>query len=257
MALLGSNTTRPFFALFLVATGCFLLFLRTGSTSYARADLLTSTPDHPNFDFDSPGAVHLAAFEEEEEMREEEVVDVHVNEEETGGDEGEGESLDGDSEGVVDSDEELEEDVLEDDIEQYPLQLHPSLRHSSAPESTLARPFLPFTCEPCSTLSSSHPAPPTCAKYRHAQSAPPSSPFHPSILDRSVLFPGTGDEVRRVLKRATKSSLYGARRAREGAETSTTKFQDEDPFRILVLGGSGAFGEEKGRWRREADFVRL
>lgn len=142
--------------------------------------------------------------------------------------------------GELSEEEDLADDLLEDDaLGSGPTRLHPSLRHSNT-QTSLAHPFLPFTCEPCSNLSPSHPAPPTCAKYSRPTGSP-ASPFNPAILDRAALFPGSGSEVRRVLKRAIKSSLYGAKRAREGAEASEDKFEDEDPFRILVLGGSGVF----------------
>lgn len=151
---------------------------------------------------------------------------------------GEAEEEDGQL-GEVAEEEELNED---DTLDTAATSLHPSLRHSPSID-TLARPFLPFTCEPCATLTPSHPAPPTCAKYSRPNDNPTSSasPFNPAILDRAKLFPGSGAEVRRVLKRAMKSSLYGVKRAREGAESSEEKFEDEDPFRILVLGGSGAY----------------
>ncbi|KAK4054483.1 hypothetical protein OIV83_000977 [Microbotryomycetes sp. JL201] len=75
------------------------------------------------------------------------------------------------------------------------------------------------------------------AKY-HAAQPPHKMPFYPGMLDRSVLFPGTGAEVRRVLTRAVKSNLYGEKRMQEGSEASEAKYEDEEPFRILVLGGS-------------------
>jgi hypothetical protein len=53
------------------------------------------------------------------------------------------------------------------------------------------------------------------------------------------MYSGTGSDVRRVLKRAMKSSLYGMKREREGKEADVEKFEGEEPFRILILGGSG------------------
>ena len=61
-------------------------------------------------------------------------------------------------------------------------------------------------------------------------------------LEEAVIFAGTGLDVRRVLKRAMRSHLYGRKRA-AGAladlETSETMYDGEEPFRILVIGGSG------------------
>lgn len=108
----------------------------------------------------------------------------------------------------------------------------------------LVKPFLPLTCAPCSSSLVSTPATSVCAKYRPASPSGPSSglatsPLHPDFLDHSVLFAGTGSEVRRVLKRAMRSSLYGGKRRKEGSEGEMQKFDGEEPFRILVLGGSG------------------
>lgn len=217
----------------MLATACFFLFLHTTADSSNPTSLhAPKAVQHPSFDFDAEHlAPHGLPFEEEREMRErpdahDDAVEMDVEEE--------------GSLGELSEEEDLADDLLEDDAPgQGPTRLHPSLRHSNT-QSSLAQPFLPFTCEACSTLSPSHPAPPTCAKYSRPACSP-ASPFNPMILDRAALFPGSGSEVRRVLKRAMKSSLYGAKRARVGAQASEDKFEDEDPFRILVLGGSGAF----------------
>lgn len=60
------------------------------------------------------------------------------------------------------------------------------------------------------------------------------------MMERSILFAGTGVEVRRVLKRSIKSSLYGIQRKAERTTGVIGKEIDENPFRILVLGGSGS-----------------
>lgn len=232
----ASNSTRPFLVLFVLATACFFLFLHT-TTAPSNSTVLRplKAAQHPSFDFDAEHlAPHGLPFDEEREMRE--GPDVH--DDAAGQDAEEEESV-----GDLGEEEELVDELLEDEaLGSGPTRLHPSLRHSNS-QTSLPHPFLPFSCEPCSTLSPSHPAPPTCAKYSRPADSP-ASPFNPTILDRAALFPGSGSEVRRVLKRAMKSSLYGAKRAREGAEASEDKFEDEDPFRILVLGGSGAFCTE-------------
>ncbi|GAA5885948.1 hypothetical protein JCM6882_004211 [Rhodosporidiobolus microsporus] len=174
---------------------------------------------HPNFDFDAHGTGHAEHQEDEEDG-------VH------GGDE--------------DDDAHVElaavEDGVDDAVEDDELRDPPAAMHAVETTSA-ARPFLPFSCGMCSpaSTSSSSSVPPARAKYRSPaspSSSRSSSPLHPSILSHSVLFPGTGAEVRRVLKRAMKSSLYGAKRARERMEDDVKKWEDEEPFRILVLGGS-------------------
>ncbi|GAA5961170.1 hypothetical protein JCM21900_005887 [Sporobolomyces salmonicolor] len=228
----------------LALAGCFLCFvlLRSGhggapgQIHLAKWSDDESASSHPNFDFDS----HLEAtsqtpgeFEEMDEEAEHRAAEKELVVETT--DDG------------AEPDEELEEDVLEDDASEelsYPPPT--TARRQTADMTYSGRPFLPFTCEPCSTVSPFHASPPTCAKYRQSGPFPASetnpssrqSPFQPGILDNSVLFPGTGEEVRRVLKRAMKSSLLGVKRVREDEEADTTKFEDEEPFRILVLGGS-------------------
>ncbi|GAA5850391.1 hypothetical protein JCM8547_001860 [Rhodosporidiobolus lusitaniae] len=182
---------------------------------------------HPNFDFDAH-----AEQQEETEHAEGDEEDSHGEDEE-------------EDAGAAGYEEESAEGALDEgeggegagEGSKASTRLHDG---SSSSGKTAAQPFLPFTCDPCSSasLSSSLPSP-TCAKYRSSTlSSASSSPLHPSILDHSVLFPGTGEEIRRVLKRAMKSSLYGAKRAREGLEHDAKKWEDEEPFRILVLGGS-------------------
>lgn len=196
-------------------------FLR--STEVQQPTPALKGPQQPSFDFDAHLAPHGLALEDEEEAEVRDTVDVPD-----------------DAVGIEQEDDAEEEELAdegtadEDLATEQPTRLHPSLRQPN----TLARPFLPFTCEPCATLSPSHPAPPTCAKYARPPTESPS-PFNPAILDRATLFPGSGVEMQRVLKRAIKSSQFGAKRVREGDEDGETKYEDEDPFRILVLGGSG------------------
>lgn len=238
-----SKTTRPLVVLFILATGVFLLLLHHGAQSttvYARErDLVVHPPaHHPNFDFDSHVTTPAGVEDEEEESHEAELEVAGGNEDsEDEGDAMMPEHEHGGDEDELESESEAEDVEYEED-DQIALRLHPSLRHPTS-DAPSARPYLPFTCDACSTLSPSHPVPPTCAKYKHSQGGRTASPFDPAILDRSLLFPGSGEEVRRVLRRAAKSSLYGGRRAREGVDTPLSKYEDEDPFRILVLGGSG------------------
>lgn len=135
----------------------------------------------------------------------------------------------------------VDDDAMDDDGEEWEGDVRPS--HDASTAQKDLPPFLPFSCQPCSTSPSSLGAsffPSTCQRYRTASFASPSS-LHPAILDHSVLFPGTGDELRRVLRRAVKSSMYGVRRSKEWRDGDERNYEDEEPFRILVLGGSGAF----------------
>jgi lysophospholipase L1-like esterase len=59
------------------------------------------------------------------------------------------------------------------------------------------------------------------------------------ILERSLLYGGSGREVRRVLGRAAKSSVYGKKRRKKGAVKGGPSWEGEESFRVLVLGGSG------------------
>lgn len=189
----------------------------------SRVETNLAPTQHPNFDFDTYSTGPLATFDEEEEDN---VAPQPVEEYA--------------EEDLIEEDEVAEAVSAVEEQDAVMQRLHPSIRHSV---THLARPFLPFTCDACHLLPSSHPAPPTCAKYhaRLDQSAAqnPSSPFDSHMLERSILYPGSGHEIRRVLKRAIKSSLYGAQRAREAAESGEFKYEDEEPFRIMVLGGSG------------------
>ena len=61
-------------------------------------------------------------------------------------------------------------------------------------------------------------------------------------LEEAVVFAGTGLDVRRVLKRAMRSHLYGRKRATSAIAdlgSSEMMYDGEEPFRILVIGGSG------------------
>ncbi|GAA5820117.1 hypothetical protein JCM11251_005487 [Rhodosporidiobolus azoricus] len=201
----------------------FSLSSSPASTTFDRSHPATWTArvgadDHPNFDFDAHGTGHAEHQVDEEESHEGSVEEEELHVE------------------LPAMDDEL--DDAEDDNG-----LRDARPASQVVEtSTAARPFLPFSCDACSPFSTSTPSlsTPTCAKYRSApgDSRLSLSPLHPDILDHSLLFPGTGSEVRRVLKRAMKSSLIGAKRAREVAEQDAQKWEDEEPFRVLVLGGS-------------------
>jgi hypothetical protein len=182
--------------------------------------------EHPTFDFDHHDEVGGAPHEDDgEELRLEEVEEVE-------------ESEDG-AETVVD------DDAMDDEGEEEEHSPVPSPEVSPSDKAAVP-PFLPFSCQACSSAnpasSSSLSTSTICSKYRPASdpTSRSASSLHPSVLDHSVLFPGTGEEIRRVLKRAMKSSLYGARRNREWREGDEKKLEDEEPFRILILGGSGA-----------------
>lgn len=186
------------------------------------AAAVAQSADHPNFDFDA----HAEATEPPSPpaLGDDEDRAAHAD-----ADEADAALAGADDEGA-------DEAELDDDVE--PEHAAPK----RLPPTSVARPFLPFSCAACSPSSSLlSGAPPTCAKYRSGDSsAARPSRLHPDILDHSVLFPGTGAEVRRVLKRAMRSSLYDSKRAREGTEDAVQKMDGEEPFRILVLGGSGA-----------------
>jgi hypothetical protein len=184
--------------------------------------------EHPTFDFDHHDEAGGAPHEDDgEDSRLEEVEEVEESEDGT--------------ESVIDDDA-MDDDGEEEEHAPSPPPEVTSLAKTSVP------PFLPFSCQAC---SSANPSSSTslftstvCSKYSPSPENPTSrssSSLHPSVLDHSVLFPGTGEEIRRVLKRAMKSSLYGARRSREWREGDEKKLEDEEPFRILILGGSGAF----------------
>lgn len=179
----------------------------------------------PNFDFDSShSAAHLAEAQTDEE--DELLLAL------TKGDEGEDDD-------VNESDDELAEDLLEPDMED-PVHLRvmhrPSAHTSLVP--TLPPPFLPYTCSSCRTPDVPTPHPlPVCAKYHGSRAQ--NRTYDPALLDRSVVFSGSGQEVRRVLKRQLKSLLYAAKRRKEGTVNDIMLYEDEESFRILVLGGSG------------------
>ena len=213
----------------------FLLRSNTGASAQSSTTTQLHDPAHPNFDFDTHLAQELAQREELE--REEERVREHTGEAAGGGNDEE------------DTGSESEEDEGEDQAAP-PVwtQVESQQTHLNSLSSTL--PFLLYSCDTCSTASSLYPVARTCAKYQspptatttkpYPKSPSPSSPvLNPDVLDKSIMFAGTGADVRRVLKRAMKSSLYGMKREREGKEGDLTKFEDEEPFRILILGGSG------------------
>ncbi|BGO99781.1 hypothetical protein NBRC10513v2_004008 [Rhodotorula toruloides] len=217
---------RPSIALPATALALCIVFLLVGRSNHHPDPALSrSSPaalvelgEHPNFDFDA----HLEPVNHRVELEEEE-----GQVEEEGGEE----AL-SDAEGLESDDVDDVESVVELDDERETVDA--ARTHSNS----LVKPFLPLTCEPCSSsLVSSAPSSSICAKYRPPSSSS-TSPLHPDILDHSILFAGTGSEVRRVLKRAMRSALYGLKRHREGSEGEVQKFEGEEPFRILVLGGS-------------------
>ncbi|BGP24792.1 hypothetical protein JCM10295v2_003711 [Rhodotorula toruloides] len=224
---------RPSIAVPAAAFALCIVFLLVGRSSH-RPNAALSRPslpalvqlgDHPNFDFDA----HLEPVNHRAELEEEE---VHT--EEDGAEEAlmEGEGAESDDVDDVESAEELEDEREAADLAKS----HPNL---------LVKPFLPLTCEPCSSsLGPSASSTSVCGKYRSPPSTA-SSLLHPNILDHSVLFAGTGTEVRRVLKRAMRSALYGLKRHKEGSEGDVDKFEAEEPFRILVLGVSNCRGVDQ------------
>ena len=226
-------------ALVALAVVACLVLLRAGTTSAPPPSSVDNkntahAAQHPNFDFDAHIEQHAAPGrvlgEDDDDTAAGEVAD----EDEAGTAE----------EAVEDIDGEGEDETDEVDGGELP---------APRPGTSLAPPFLPFTCDDCSSASARHPSAPVCAKYRgtfpssstssasssSAHPSPHHSGLHPDILDHSVLFAGTGAEVRRVLKRAMRSSLWAAKRAREGTEDDVQRAEGEEPFRILVLGGSG------------------
>ncbi|KAL8290379.1 hypothetical protein RQP46_002637 [Phenoliferia psychrophenolica] len=131
------------------------------------------------------------------------------------------------------------EDVLDDDDDLAILR--PPIPHSQglpfSPPNAVPRPFLPFSCKAtCPDYDPSSSQNPTCSKYKG--SLAPNATYDPFLLDRTLLFPGTGTEVRRVLKRAIKTSLFRHKRRKAGSNSPTTRYEDEEPFQVLVLGGS-------------------
>lgn len=113
--------------------------------------------------------------------------------------------------------------------------------------------LLPFSCPPCASSLESAADPATCARYNDALNEDsfnadggedvwkPGAHF----LGDAVMHEGSSADVRRVLTRLFKSSLYGAQRARarttiegrEGDDPAASR-PGEDSFRTLVLGGS-------------------
>lgn len=98
-------------------------------------------------------------------------------------------------------------------------------------------PFLPLSCGlPHGPLRR---PPSDSAETANALRTGSSSAVDP---EEAILFAGTGLDVRRVLKRAMRSHLYGRKRAadaRSGVEQIESQYDGEEPFQILVLGGSG------------------
>jgi hypothetical protein len=216
----------------------FLVLLITRSTSTTSRSVNATIINHlvhPNFDFDH----HLA---EEQAQREE---SDRAEERRKGS---QGALAEGTDEGEDSEDGEEEDSGQEGGDDEPKVPRWEQVPSQQAPNSLpTALPFLPYSCEACSNVSPLDPLPPICSKYR--SQSPKTSPLgtksfsqsllKPEVLDHSIMYPGSGADIRRVLKRAMKSSLYGMKRDREGTEGDLTKFQDEEPFRILILGGSG------------------
>ncbi|GAA5854285.1 hypothetical protein JCM9279_005109 [Rhodotorula babjevae] len=223
-------------ALVALALVACLVLLRAGTTSAPPPSSVVAknsahAAQHPNFDFDAHIEQHAAPGKVLGDDDDENPAGDIADEDEAGAAE----------DPVEDGEGEVEEESDDADGGELP---------APRPGTSLAPPFLPFTCDDCSSASARHPSAPVCAKYRGASStssssttssahaSPLHSGLHPDILDHSVLFAGTGAEVRRVLKRAMRSSLWAAKRAREGTEDDVQRAEGEEPFRILVLGGS-------------------
>lgn len=103
-------------------------------------------------------------------------------------------------------------------------------------------PFLPFACDLPHERKSAQ-------RFQVGDSGENSDTVdnrYPSgDLEDAVVFAGTGLDVRRVLKRAMRSHLYGRKRAASAIadlEEIETMYDGEEPFRILVIGGSGEPG---------------
>ncbi|KAK4702193.1 hypothetical protein P7C70_g4033, partial [Phenoliferia sp. Uapishka_3] len=111
----------------------------------------------------------------------------------------------------------------------------PSCDPPAHPANPATIPFLPFSCTP-RTFGSISSALPTYVKYNGPNAT--NATYEPLLLDRTALFEGTGLAVKRVLKRAIKSHLYGLNRLEAQDNQSLVSYEDEEPFRILVLGGS-------------------
>lgn len=94
--------------------------------------------------------------------------------------------------------------------------LQPVPQKTFPPVRRTPPPFLPYSCEAPAALSSLE-----------------------QLVAPTMLFAGTGQEVRRVLRRAARSSLYGQRRQQDGTTDARGHEEDELPFQILMLGGSG------------------
>ncbi|KAK4056679.1 hypothetical protein OIO90_002231 [Microbotryomycetes sp. JL221] len=224
----------------MVPSSSFLLLVRIvvhQDGAAASSNALVREPSasmHPNFDFDAHQA-HDEISEEESDL-------LHRGLED--GNEG---TDDEEHEDALDTD---EQDDTEDDIhtgtEADDVTEDDAGHENSADQSRQQRPrvtpFLPYSC-PATTsfmlkMDDTDLDHPTSAKYDDHEGRS-ESPYTEGLLDRSILFSGTGSEIRRVLTRAAKSSLFATQRAKEGLEASEQKYEDEEPFRILVLGGSG------------------
>ncbi|KAK4698466.1 hypothetical protein P7C70_g7810, partial [Phenoliferia sp. Uapishka_3] len=231
---LNSCCTRPkgLLILAIALVTCVLLALRIqDSPTTSTSTRPSSTPSFlrgPNFDFDlfrtSPSLPEAQTDEEDSQSGGEADADEPESEEEEG-------EL---SEHEEETTEENNEDDVDDEV--HLRVLHPP--HSQSPLVTPSpHPFLPFTCSSCSDYSPSpYHVSPTCAKYSGPHA--PNASFDPLLLDRTILFPGTGSEVRRVLRRAIKSNLFGAKRLKRGDKSPVEAYQDEESFQVLVLGGS-------------------
>lgn len=173
-----------------------------------RPTTTTTSLDHPNFDFDhatDPAAAAAFPLHEDAELDHGRTLD----------------QLD------IDRDEEEEEEESEEEgvKEWKPVIVGGGTRLDDDDE---VEPFLPLTCDAATMTTSAS------VKYLAK-----SSSLETDVVDRATLFKGTGKSVRRVLTRAIKSSLYRSKRLDRDDDDAGAKFRDEEPFRTLVLGGSG------------------
>ena len=139
--------------------------------------------------------------------------------------------------GAHSTDEEPKADPTDDD-DTFDL----TATHSTAVRPNYILPFLPFSCPatPSTRAVSSTLSDRRTTRWEEPIPGQDALLLAP-LVARSVQFRGTGSEVKRVLRRAVKSSLYGSERksGRTGMEQGAE--EDEKTFRILVLGGSGEF----------------
>lgn len=245
----------------LAATSLTILFLLLSQAPNTPPSTLSSTPrllrdqqDSPNFDFDQQEGTPLGNHHDSTTLElEEEEHDAHnlvVEQGASGGDslphlavpeegeEGEDDAKpleesqldDGETDGF-----EFLEDELPDEEEDVTLALFGGTTEENSPP-----PFLPYFCPPPPLhLRATADPSSSFSKLSRPVSSDyfdnPESIYDNQILERSLLFGGTGVEIKRVLARAAKASLYGAKRTREGTLKLGQRYEGEDIFKILVL----------------------